>query len=281
MVVRNHFDAVLSAMNHRRIVQYCDYRFAKAGLFWPDRVELGRDVRSFLEEVESASCEPDSPDERISGEDAFISDQALKPVRYAATQETYERYFSRPAIFDYDEILSADNRNAMHTLFETLKTDKDFHLPFFATPQAGTSDRFLNHNGMEIFSQKIPERTVVLRPVTTNQHAVFDKGTPIGRIYDGHIRDLFAEELFLITAPPLEVSETGTRQIDAFLRGFFYPLWRKNHEIITRVIDGFRLKSLLNEKKSLIKERLAPDAARFFEMNPALGNRWRASWGNP
>ena len=280
LVVRNQFDAVVSGMNHIRITQYCDYRFAKAGLFWPDRVELGRDVRSFLDEVESSRCEPDAPDERIGEEDAFISDQALRSVRYASIQETYERYFSRASVFDYDEILSADNRNAMHILFETLKSDKDFYLPFFATPQAGTSDRFLNHNGMKVFSQHVSERTVVLRPVTANENAVFDKAMPIGRIYDGHIRDLFAEELILVTVP-LEVSEVGKRQIDAFLRGFFYPLWRKNHEFATRIIDGFRVKSLSSEQKSLVKERLAPDATRFFEKNPTLGNSWRASWGSP
>lgn len=281
MVVRNQLDAVLSGMNHRRIAQYCDYSFAKAGLFWPDRVELGRAARPFLEEVERARCEPDAPDERVGVEEAFISDQSLLYVRYAAIQETYERYFSRPAVIDYDEILSADNRKAMHTLFEILKTDQDFYLPFFATPQAGTHDRLLSHNGMKIFSQHVPERTVVLRPVTVNEYAVFDKGTPIGRIYDRYIRDLFAEELCLVTAPPLEASEIGKGQIDAFLRGFFYPLWRKNHEIASRVIDGFRVKSLSSEQISLVKERLAPDAARFFGMNPALGISWQASWGSP
>ena len=46
MVVRNQFDAVLSGVNHGRIAQYCNYLFARAGMFWPDRVELGRGVRS-------------------------------------------------------------------------------------------------------------------------------------------------------------------------------------------------------------------------------------------
>ncbi len=280
MIVRNHFDAVLSGMNHRRIVQYCDYSFAKAGLFWPDRVELGRGVRPFLDEVESASCEPDDPAERISEEAAFTSDQALQYVRYAAIQETYEKYFSRAKVLDYDEILAGDNRRAMHTFFKALNADKDFYLPFFATSQAGTSDRFLSHNGISIFSRHVPERTVVLRPVTMNKNAVFDKAVAIGQIYDRYIRELFAEELCLVTSPPLEASEKGKGQIDAFLRGFFYPLWRKNHEIASRIIDGFRVRHLSKEQKSLIKERLAPDAARFFETNRGLENSWRASWGN-
>ena len=281
MVVRNQFDAVLSGMNHRRIAQYCDYSFAKAGLFWPDRVELGRGVRPFLDEVESASCEPDEPAERISEEAAFISDQALRYVRYAAIQETYERYFSRATVFDYDEILSSENRHAMRILFETLKADKDFYSPIFSTPLAGTHERFLNHNGTTIFSQHVPARPVLLRPVTTNKFAVFDKAAAIGRIYDGYIRDLFAEELCLVTMPPLEASEKGKGQIDAFLRGFFYPLWRKNYEIASRVIEGFRVRHLSREQQSLVRERLAPDAARFFETNPGLGNSWRVSWGSP
>ncbi|MCZ6766014.1 MAG: hypothetical protein O7D32_03695, partial [bacterium] len=205
----------------------------------------------------------------------FTSDQALDYVRYAWIQETYERHFSRPAVFDYDELLCADNRNAMRALFETLKTDSDFYLPFFATPQAGTHDRFLSHNGIKIFSEHIPERTVVLRPVTKNEHSVFDKGTPIGRVYNGHVRELFGEELCLVTAPPLQASEIAKRQIDAFLRGFFYPLWRKNHEIATRAIDGFRATKLSREQEVFISGRLQVDANRFFEMNPGLGNRWR------
>lgn len=280
MVVRNHFDAVLSAMNHRRIVQYCDYRFAKAGLFWPDRVELGRDVQSFLGEVERAGCEPDAPDERLGEEDASIWFQELARVQYAAIQETYEQYFSRATVFDYGEILSTENRNAMHALFETLKADKNFYLPFFSTPLAGTHERFLSHNGISIYSQHVAERTVLLRPVTMNKHAVFDKGSPIGRVYDKYIRDLFAEELCLVTKPPLSASEMAKGQIDAFLRGFFYPLWRKNHKIASRVVDRFRVRSLSNEQKSLIKEALAPDAIRFFKMNPGLGNSWRESWGS-
>ncbi len=280
LIFRNHFDAVLSGMNHRRIVQYCDYSFAKAGLYWPDRVELGRGVRPFRDEVESAPSEPDQPAERISEEATFISDQALQYVRYAAIQETYEKYFPRAKVFDYDEILAADNRRAMRTLFKALNADKDFYLSFFATSQAGTSDRFLSHNGITIFSRHVPERTVVLRPVTMNRNAVFDKAAAIGQIYDRYIRDLFAEELCLVTSPPLESSESAKGQIDAFLRGFFYPLWRKNHEIASRVINGFRVRSLSKEQKSLIKERLAPDASRFLEMNPGLEISWRASWGN-
>lgn len=278
MVVRNHFDAVLSGMNHRRIVQYCDYSFAKAGLFWPDLVELGRSTSHFLEDVESASREANPPDERVSTNEAFIAGSALGYAQYATIQDTYEKYFSRPTVFDYGEILSTENRNAMSTLFEALKADRDFYLPFFSTPLAGTHDRLLSHNGTTIFSQHVPARPVLLRPVTTNKYAVFDKGSPIGRIYDGYIQDLFTEELCLVTVPPLQPSEIANKQIDAFLRGFFYPLWRKNHEIASRVIDGFRVKSLSSEQKSSIKECLAPDAARFFEMNPALQSNWRASW---
>ncbi len=278
LVVRNQFDAVFSGLNHRRIAQYCDYSFAKAGLFWPDRVELGRSSRRFLDEVENAPCVPDDPKARISDEGAFTSDQALDYVRYARIQEIYERHFSRPAVFDYDELLCADNRNAMRALFETLKTNTDFYLPFFATPQAGTHDRFLSHNGIKIFSDHIPERTVVLRSSTKNEHAVFDMGTSIGRVYDGYIRKLFGEELCLVTAPPLQASEIAARQIDAFLRGFFYPLWRKNHEIAARAIDGFRVTKLSREQEGFISGRLEVDAAHFFEMNPGLGNRWR--WAN-
>ena len=257
LVVRNQFDALLSGMNHRRIAQYCDYSYAKAGLFWPERVELGRSSRHFLDEVERATSVPDDPKERISEEAAFISDQALDSARYAGIQETYERHFSRPAVFDYDELLCADNHSAMQALFETLKTNTDFYLPFFATPQAGTHDRFLSHNGIKIFSEHIPERTVILRPVTVNEHAVFDEGTPLGRVYDGYIRSLFGEELCLVTAPPLQASEIAKGQIDAFLRGFFYPLWRKNHEIATRAIDGFRTMSLSSEHETSIASRLA------------------------
>ncbi|MCZ6766013.1 MAG: hypothetical protein O7D32_03690 [bacterium] len=279
-LVRNQFDALLSGMNHRRIAQYCDYSFAKAGLFWPELVELGRGVRPFLDGVESASCEPAPSADRINVEDAFVSEEALDYVRYAAIQETYERHFSRPKIFDYDEILSADNRNAMQSLFETLRTDKDFYLPFFATPQAGMRHRFLSHNRMGVVSQDVPERTVVLKPATRNEFAVFGKGAPMGRIYDGYIRDLFTEELVLVTAP-FEPSETAKRQVDAFLRGFLYPLWRKNYEIVRRVIDDFRSTNLSRDQKSLIKDGLASDAVRFLEMNPGLGNNWRASWGSP
>lgn len=275
LVVRNQFEALLSGMNHRRIALYCDYSFSKAGLYWPERVKLGRTSRDFFDEVESATSVPDDPKERISEEAAFTSDEALDYVRYARIQETYERHFSRPAVFDYDDLLCADNRNAMRMLFDALKTDTDFYLPFFATAQAGTHDRFLSHNGIKIFSEHIPERTVVLRPVTKNEHSVFDKGTPIGRVYNSHVRELFGEELCLVTAPPLQASEIAKRQIDAFLRGFFYPLWRNNHEIATRAIDGFRTMNLSSEQESSIARRLSVDAAHFFEMNSGLGKNWR------
>lgn len=278
MVVRNHFDAVRSGMNHRRITQYCNYSFAKAGLFWPDRVELGPSASHFLEQVESTWCEPAPPDGRIGPERAFVTGSALDYLRYATIQETYERHFSRATLFDYDEILSATNRDAMCTLFEALGTEEIFYSPFFAMPQAGTRDRFLSHNGMNIFSEHVPERTVLLRPITMNQHAVFDKAAPIGRIYDGYIRDLFSEELCLVTAPPLEPSETAKTQIDAFLRGFFYPLWRKNYEHAARVIDGLHVRNLSEKQKSHVREALVSDAGRFFEMNPEFGRSWRPEW---
>ena len=120
----------------------------------------------------------------------------------------------------------------------------------------------------------------MLKPATRNEFAVFGKGAPIGRIYDGYIRDPFTEELVLVTAP-FEASETAKRQIDAFLRGFLYPLWRKNYEIVRRVIDDFRSTNLSRDQNSLIEDGLARDAARFIEMNPGLGNNWRASWGSP
>ena len=273
MVVRNHFDALLSEMNHGGIAEYCNYSFAKAGLFWPDRVELRRGVRPFLGEVKSPSCEPYSPDACIDVEKALFSDKALNKVRYAAIQETYERYFSSATVFDYDDLLSPNNRNAMRTLFETLKADKDFHLPFFAIRQAGTHHRFLSHNRMNIFSEHVTERPVALTPA--NSHELV--GMPIGSVYDGYIRDLFAEELIFLTSP-FEASEMEKRQFDAFPRGFFYPLWRNNYEIVSQVINGFRAKNLSKEQRSLVKERLAPDTARFFEMNPDLANRWGPSW---
>ncbi len=281
MVVRNQLDAMLSGMNHRRITQYCDYSFAKAELFWPDRVELGRGVRSFLDEVEVERCEPDAPDERIDPERSFITNKALDYVRYAAIQKTYEQYFSRATVFDYGELLSADNRKPMRILFEALKAEREFYLPFFSAPVAGTRHRFLTHNRMIVFSQNIPERKVMLKPAAMNEYAVFGKAIPIGNIYDGYIRNLFGDELHLVSATPLEAPQTAKSQIDAFLRGFFYPLWRKNYEAASRVIDGFRAGSLSRESISLMKERLAPDAARFFEMNSGLGNSWRASWESP
>ena len=42
---------------------------------------------------------------------------------------------------------------APQELFETLKADKNFYLPFFSTPLAGTHERFLSHNGISIYSQ--------------------------------------------------------------------------------------------------------------------------------
>lgn len=273
MVFRNYFDAMISSINHRNITLYCNYFFLRAGLPWFEKIDVTNSLD--LNELAGERSEAADAADRINLNSTYLNQLAC--FRYADIQECYQQHFSPVRVLDYDSILCRENRSSIRHLFRALNVKEDFYLPFFGVPQAGTRHRFLTHNSATLFSRDVPEILVILRPKTINEFALMDHCVEVGNICDGYIRRLFGDELSLLAVS--EISEIGRQQIDTFLRSCFYPLWRRNFEAVSLVIDGFRVSGLSADEKSQMRDGLNEDAAHFFQMNPDLQRNWQESWG--
>ncbi len=273
MVFRNYFDAMISSINHRNIAIYCNYSFLSAGLPWFEKIDVTNSLE--LNDLAGERSEATDAADRIIPTPAYL--QQFGYFRYAEIQETYQKHFSPVRVLDYDSILCRENRPSIRHLFRALNVKEDFYLPFFGVPQAGTGHRFLTHNSATLFSRDVPEIRVKLRPKTINEFSLMDHGVEVGKICDEYIRRLFGDELSLLAGT--EVSEIGQQQIGTFLRSCFYPLWRRNFEAVSLVIDGFRVSGLSADEKSQMRDGLSEDSAHFFRMNPDLRRNWQESWG--
>lgn len=285
MVFRDHFDAMISGINHENIARYCGYKFEKAGLFWPKSVELRGDAAPLYDSAKSAPTEALVPPGKLAESAKFLPALRLERFRYAHIQETYERYFSTAQVFGYDSIFSADNRDSVARLFRGLGVEEPADDPFFRVRQAGRQMRFLEYNTMFVRTPYTSQLDVNLRPHTIHERAIDSRGEVIVNFRDDYAQTHFGDSLSLVDHAENNLSALGEEQgaslrrdVDAFLGQFFYPLWKKNYETVSRAIDGFHVPHLSPEEKTTMKVGLAEDAAAFFERNPDLSALWAENW---
>lgn len=287
MVFRDHFDAMTSGINHGNVTLYCNYKFKKAGLFWPDSVELRDDLAPLLNDATNGPVEAIDFSGTIRDRAALAASD-MRHLRYAHIQETYERYFSPAHVFGYDSIFSADNRDSVARLFRTLQVEEPADEPFFRVRQAGRAVRFLEFNTMLVGTPNTADLDVNLRPHLIHERSIDARGDAVASIRDDYALAHFGDALSLVnhaesglSALSGEQDASLRRALDAFLREFFYPLWKKNYDAVSRRIDSVRLQQLPPDDIARMKEDLSEDAAAFFAKNPGLEAMWGGNWETP